>query len=93
MKQKTKEVRHDLTQGPLGKQILLFSVPLMMSNLLQVLFNMADIAVVGRYAGSVALGAVGSTTTLVTLFTGLLIGLSGGINVVVAHYLGAKKGE
>jgi putative MATE family efflux protein len=91
MKQKTKEVRHDLTQGPLGKQILLFSVPLMMSNLLQVLFNMADIAVVGRYAGSVALGAVGSTTTLVTLFTGLLIGLSGGINVVVAHYLGAKK--
>jgi putative MATE family efflux protein len=91
MKQTTKEVRHDLTQGPLGKQILLFSVPLMMSNLLQVLFNMADIAVVGRYAGAVALGAVGSTTTLVTLFTGLLIGLSGGINVVVAHYLGAKK--
>ena len=83
--------KQDLTKGPLGKQILLFSLPLMLSNLLQVLFNMADIAVVGQFAGSVALGAVGSTTTLVALFTGALIGLSGGINVLVALHIGSKN--
>lgn len=86
----TKE-KQDLTKGSLGKQILLFSLPLMLSNLLQVLFNMADIAVVGQFAGSIALGAVGSTTTLVTLFTGALIGLSGGINVLVALHIGSKN--
>lgn len=86
--------RENLTTGSLWKKILLFSVPLMISNVLQVLFNMADVAVVGRFAGSMALGSVGSTTTLVLIFTGFLIGLSGGINVLVAHYLGAgdKKG-
>lgn len=88
-----KKFEQDFTKGKLGKQILLFSIPLIFSNLLQVLFNMADIAVVGRFAGSVALGAVGSTTTLVTLFTGLLIGMSGGINVLVAHNVGAKNSE
>lgn len=80
----------DLTKGSLGKQILLFSFPLMLSNLLQVLFNMADIAVIGQFGGPLSLGCVGSTTTLVTLFTGVLIGLAGGINVLAAHYLGAK---
>lgn len=84
-------MEQDLTKGNLWKQIFVFSLPLMISNLLQVLFNMADIAVVGRFAGSVALGAVGSTTTLVTLFTGFLIGMAGGVNVLVARYLGAKK--
>ena len=84
-----KTAQQDLTAGPLGKQILVFSIPLILSNLLQVLFNMADVAVVGRFAGSVALGAVGSTTILVSLFTGFLIGLSGGVNVLVAHHFGA----
>ena len=79
-----------LTEGPLAKQILLVSLPLALSNLLQVLFNMSDVAVVGRFAGSIALGAVGSTSTFVTLFTGFLIGLSNGINVLVARYYGAK---
>ncbi|MCH5344706.1 MAG: MATE family efflux transporter [Acetatifactor sp.] len=81
----------DLTEGALGKQIFLFSLPLMISNVLQVLFNMSDIAVVGRFAGSEALGAVGSTTTLVTLFTGFLIGMGCGVNVLVARYFGAHK--
>lgn len=84
-------MEQDMTKGNLWKQIFVFSLPLMISNLLQVLFNMADIAVVGRFAGSIALGAVGSTTTLVTLFTGFLIGMSGGVNVLIARYLGAKK--
>lgn len=84
-------MEQDLTKGNLWKQILVFSFPLMISNVLQVLFNMADVAVVGRFAGSIALGAVGSTTTLVTLFTGLLIGMAGGVNVLVARFYGAKK--
>ena len=79
-----------LTEGPLAKQILLVSLPLALSNLLQVLFNMSDVAVVGRFAGSTALGAVGSTSIFVTLFTGFLIGLSNGINVLVARFYGAK---
>lgn len=78
-----------MTAGPLGRQILLFSIPLVLSNLLQVLFNMADVAVVGRFAGAEALGSVGSTTTLVTLFTTFLIGISGGVNVLVAMHIGA----
>lgn len=84
-------MEQDLTKGNLWKQILVFSFPLMISNVLQVLFNMADIAVVGRFAGSAALGAVGSTTTLVTLFTGFLIGMAGGVNVLIARYSGAKR--
>ena len=84
-----KTAQADLTTGPLGKQIFRFSIPLIFSNLLQVLFNMADVAVVGRFAGSTALGAVGSTTIFVSLFTGFLIGLSGGVNVLVAHHFGA----
>ena len=61
--------------GSLWKGILLFSLPLFVSNLLQVLFNMTDVAVIGKFTSPEALGAVGSTTILVTLFTGFLIGL------------------
>ena len=74
-----------MTEGPLAKQILFVSLPLMLSNLLQVLFNISDVAIVGRFAGSTALGSVGSTSIFVTLFTGFLIGLGGGINVLVAR--------
>ena len=82
-----------LTEGPLAKQILLVSLPLVLSNLLQVLFNMSDVAVVGRFAGSTALGSVGSTSIFVTLFTGFLIGLSNGINVLVARFYGARHAD
>ena len=91
MSSEVNKVSRDLTSGPLAKQILVFSIPLVLSNLLQVLFNMSDIAVVGQFAGSHALGSVGSTTTLVTLFTTFLIGVSGGVNVMTAQYIGAKK--
>lgn len=80
-----------LTEGPLLPAIVRFSIPLMLSNVLQVLFNMSDIAVVGRFAGPEALGAVGSTAILVTLFTGFLIGMGSGVNVTVARYLGAGR--
>ena len=81
----------NLTEGPLARQILVFSLPLVCSNLLQALFNMSDIAVVGRFAGSQALGSVGSTTIFVTLMTGFLIGLGGGVNVLVARFYGAEQ--
>lgn len=80
----------DMTKGNLWKQILLFSIPLVLSNLLQVLFNLSDMAVVGQFVGASALGAVGSTSILVTLFTGICIGFGGGVNVLVARYIGAK---
>ncbi len=76
---------------PLG--IFLFSLPLIASNLLQVLFNMADVAVIGRFAGSVSLAAVGSTVTAVTLFTGIHIGFGGGINAIVARRIGAANSD
>lgn len=86
----------NLIKGNLWKNVFLFSLPLVASNLLQVLFNMSDIAIVGNFAsdGDTALGAVGSTSTIVTLFTGFLIGIGGGINVVIATCFGAgdKKG-
>ena len=80
-----------MTEGPLARSILFFSIPLMLSTLLQVLFNMSDVAVVGRFAGPEALGAVGSTTILVALFEGLVIGMGSGVNIVVARFLGAKR--
>ena len=86
-----KSTQGDLTQGPLRQQIFWFSLPLMFSNLLQVLFNIADVAVVGQFAGSIALGSVGSTTTLVTMFTGFLMGMANGVNVLTALHYGAKS--
>ena len=79
----------DITQGSLWKNIIIFSIPLMCSQVLEILFNMTDVAVVGRFASYEALGSVGSTTLLVTLFTGLLIGMGSGINVRAAQQLGA----
>ncbi len=81
----------DLCTGSLWKKIFVYSVPLMFSNILQVLFNMSDVAVVGKFAGPISLGAVGSTSILVTLFTGLLIGLASGVNALTALYIGSKN--
>ena len=74
-----------MTQGSLWKNMFFFSVPLIFSQILEVMFNLSDVAVVGHFADYKALGSVGSTTTLVTLFTGLLIGLGSGVNVQVAN--------
>ncbi len=83
----------NLTEGSLFRKILIFSLPLMLSNVLQVLFNTSDIAVVGRFAGSEALGSVGSTSTYVMLFTGFLIGIGAGVNSLIAKYIGADSDE
>ena len=79
------------TKGPILGQMLIFSIPLIFTNLLQVLFNLCDVAVVGRFAGSIALGSVGSSVILVQLFLAFIIGMSGSINVLTALYIGAKN--
>lgn len=85
---KSKRKNIEMTSGSLWKNIFLFSIPLMCSQILEVLFNLSDVAIAGKYAGYIALGSVGSTTLLVSLFTGFLIGMGGGVNVRVAHKLG-----
>lgn len=86
---KTYEV--DMCNGPLFSKIVTFAVPLMLSGILQLLFNAADIIVVGRFAGSESLAAVGSTSALVNLLVNVFIGLSIGVNVLVAQFYGAQK--
>ena len=66
----------DLTSGPMLQKIILFSVPLAASSILQLLFNAADVVVVGRFAGSTALAAVGSNGALINLLVNLFVGLS-----------------
>lgn len=86
-----KSYEMDMCTGSLWKKIMVYSVPLMFSNILQIVFNISDVAVVGKFAGPIALGAVGSTSILITLTTGLLLGLSSGISALTALYIGAKN--
>lgn len=79
----------DMTHGPLLGKIVRFAIPLALSGILQLLFNAADIVVVGRFAGSSALAAVGSTGALINLIVTLFMGLSVGANVLAAQYYGA----
>lgn len=83
----------DMCNGPLLGKILRFSIPLMLSGVLQLLFNAADIIVVGRFTGSDALAAVGSTGALINLLINVFIGLSIGTNVLVARYYGARDAQ
>lgn len=84
-----KKYEIDMCNGPLVKKVLVFSVPLMLSGILQLLYNAADIIIVGRYSGNTALAAVGSTASLIQLIINLFIGLSLGAGVVTAKYIGA----
>ena len=80
----------DMTNGPFLKKILIFSVPLMLTGLLQIAYNTADVIVVGRFVGKEALAAVGSTGSLVNLFLNVFLGLSMGSGVMVARHIGAR---
>jgi putative MATE family efflux protein len=80
----------DMTQGPFAAKILMFALPLAASSILQLLFNAADVVVVGQFAGSAALAAVGSNGCLINLLINLFMGLSVGANVVAARFFGAK---
>jgi len=90
MKQ-TRTYEMDMCNGPIPGKVLLFSVPLMLTSVLQLLFNAADIVVVGRYAGSTALAAVGCTGALINLIVNVLMGMSIGTSVLVARYYGANR--
>lgn len=78
----------DMTQGPIFSKLLKFSIPLIFSSILQLLFNAADVVVVGRFAGDNSLAAVGSTGSLINLLVNLFMGLSVGTNVLAANYFG-----
>ncbi len=90
-KKPAKSYEIDMCSGPLFSKIVVYAVPLMLSGILQLLFNAADIVVVGRFAGSESLAAVGSTSSLINLLINLFIGLSIGTNVLVARYFGSQQ--
>ena len=89
MRSRTHEM--DMTEGPLFKKILRFSLPLIFTGLLQCLYSAADLIVVGHFKGHIALAAVGSTNALSNLIVGLFMGISVGAGVCAAQYIGAKE--
>ncbi len=83
----------EMTSGPIFPAVLRFSLPLAIAGMLQLLFNAADTVVVGQFAGSLCLAAVGATSSLINTLIGLFMGISVGVNIVVARYLGSKNEE
>ena len=81
----------DMCNGSIMDKLISFALPLMLSGMLQLMFNAVDIVVVGRFSGSQSLAAVGATTALIYLFTNLFIGISLGANVLSARYYAAKR--
>lgn len=81
----------DMCNGTIMDKLISFALPLMLSGMLQLMFNAVDIIVVGRFSGSRALAAVGSTTALINVFTNLFIGISLGANVLAARFYAAGK--
>ena len=88
---KTNKYEIDMCNGTIMDKLISFSLPLMLSSILQLMFNAVDIIVVGRFSGSQALAAVGSTTALINIFTNLFIGISLGANVLAARYFAAGR--
>lgn len=88
-----KEKTQDLTKGNIVKAILLFSIPLLVGNLFQQLYNAVDSYVVGNYVGKVALAAVGASTPIINMLIGFFMGISTGAGVVIAQYYGANNVE
>ena len=93
VKKKGQGYQIDMIHGRLAGKLLVFAIPLMLSSILQLLFNAADVIVVGRWSGKEALAAVGSNTSLINLMVNLFVGFSVGTNVVVARDLGAGREE
>ena len=85
-----KSYEMDMCNGPLWGKLLLFSIPLILSGILQLLFNAVDVVVVGRFSGSHALAAVGATSALINLFVTTFMGFAIGTNVLAGRYYGAK---
>ena len=83
----------DLTEGPLLSKIVYYSIPIILTGILQLLFNAADLVVVGRFCGSISVAAVGACGAVINLLVNLFIGLSVGAGVTVAHGIGAGRDE
>ena len=83
----------NMTEGALLPKIIRFSLPLAATGVLQLLFNAADVIVVGKFAGATALAAVGATTALINLLVNAFMGISVGVNILVARYLGCREDE
>ena len=88
-----KRINNDMLHGPLLGNLISYTIPIMLTGILQLLFNAADLVVVGQYRGSIALAAVGATGSLTALIINLFIGLSTGAGVTVAHAIGSKDAE
>lgn len=86
-----KSNQRDMLHGPLAMPIVTYAIPIMLTSVLQLLFNAADLIVVGRYCGSIAVAAVGSTGAITNLIVNLFIGLSVGAGVAVAHGIGSRE--
>ena len=83
----------DMCNGSIMDKLISFSLPLMLSGILQLMFNAVDIVVVGRFSGSQALAAVGSTSALINMFTNLFIGVSLGANVLAARFYASGRSK
>ena len=83
----------DLTSGSIVDKVLLFAIPLMLTSMLQQLFNATDVAVVGKFASMEAMAAVGSNTPIVSLLVNFFVGISVGSNVLISHNIGAREPE
>ena len=83
----------DLTEGSIVDKVLLFAIPLMLTSMLQQLFNATDVAVVGKFASTEALAAVGSNTPIISLLVNFFVGISVGANVLIARNIGARQPE
>lgn len=90
---KSNKYEIDMCNGSIMDKLISFALPLMLSGILQLMFNAVDIIVVGRFSGSEALAAVGSTTALINVFTNLFIGISLGANVLAARFFAAGRRE
>lgn len=90
-KMKTNKYEMDMCNGSIMNKLISYSIPLMLSGILQLLFNAVDIVVVGKFAGSDALAAVGSTTSLINLMINLFIGISLGANVMAGRFFAMRK--
>ena len=81
----------DMTYGDISKQLFMFTIPILLSQILQQFYNIADTAIIGRYIGTDALAAIGSTGLLISVIVNFFIGLSTGISAVIANQFGANE--
>lgn len=88
-----RNTNRSMLEGPLFRNIILYSIPVMLTGVLQLLFNAADLVIVGRFCGSISVAAVGSTGAITNLIVNLFVGLSVGAGVTVAHGLGGEDDE